>query len=55
MADAQPLSQHFLFLMLPGDLLMVWESEDFTQLLELCSMRNGSRCMANMVIMRKAT
>jgi hypothetical protein len=35
MADAQPLSQHFPLLMLPGDLPMVLQSEDFTQLLEL--------------------
>jgi hypothetical protein len=35
MADAQSLSQHFPLVMLPGDLLMVMQSEDVTQLLEL--------------------
>jgi hypothetical protein len=34
MADAQPLSQHFPLVMLPGDLPMVMQSQDFTQLLE---------------------
>jgi hypothetical protein len=35
MADAQSLFQHFAFLMLPGDLPMFLQSENFTQLLEL--------------------
>jgi hypothetical protein len=41
--------------MLPGDLTMVLKSEDFTKLLELCSLRNGSRFVVNMAIMRKVT
>jgi hypothetical protein len=35
MADAQPLSQDFPLLMLPGDFPMVLQSEDITQRLEL--------------------
>jgi hypothetical protein len=35
MVDAPPHSHHFPLLMLPGDLPMVMQSEDFTQLLEL--------------------
>jgi hypothetical protein len=34
---------------------MVLQSEDFTKVLELCSLRNGSRLVVNMVIMRKET
>jgi hypothetical protein len=38
MADAKPLSHHFPLLMLPGDLPMVLQSEDFTQLQELSNL-----------------
>jgi hypothetical protein len=45
---------HFLLLMCPGDLPIVLQSEDFTQLLELCSRWNSSRHVADMRIKRKA-
>jgi hypothetical protein len=32
---------------------MVLQSEDFTNLLELCSLRNRSRLVVNMAIMRR--
>jgi hypothetical protein len=34
---------------------MFLQAEDFTKLLELCSLRNSSRLVVNMAIMRKAT
>jgi hypothetical protein len=34
---------------------MVLQPEDFTKLLELCTLRIGSRLVVNMAIMRKAT
>jgi hypothetical protein len=36
------------------DITIVPQSEDFTKVLELCSLRNGSRLVVNMAIMRKA-
>jgi hypothetical protein len=32
---------------------MVLQAEDFTQMLELCSLRNGSRIVVNMAIMKR--
>jgi hypothetical protein len=48
------LCHHFPLLTCPGDLPMILQSEDFTKLLEVCNLRNGSRLVVNMVIMRKA-
>jgi hypothetical protein len=48
-------THHFPLLTRPSDLPMFLQSEDFTKLLQLRSLRNGSRLLVNMAIMRKAT